>query len=40
MVLALPGLRRNARAHAEKTLRMDDYIAAYEALIARVIEEA
>ena len=31
-------LRRNARAFAEKTLRMDRYIAAYERLIAQVIE--
>ena len=30
-------LRRAARAHAERTLRMDRYIEAYEALIARVI---
>jgi glycosyltransferase involved in cell wall biosynthesis len=31
-------LRRNARAWAEKHLAMGDYIAAFEALIARVIE--
>jgi glycosyltransferase involved in cell wall biosynthesis len=32
-------LRRGARAWAEKNLAMADYIAAYEKLIARVIEE-
>ena len=31
-------LRRNARRHAERTLRMDTYLASYKALIARVIE--
>jgi glycosyltransferase involved in cell wall biosynthesis len=30
------GLRENARRHAEKHLAMTDYLAAYEALIARV----
>ncbi len=30
-------LRRNARAYAERTLRMDEYIAGYERLIAKVI---
>ena len=30
-------LRRNARRQAEKTLRMDDYLQAFQALIARVI---
>ncbi|MGI4950724.1 MAG: glycosyltransferase [Janthinobacterium lividum] len=33
-------LRRNARAHAEKTLRMDKYLEAYEALIEQVIAQA
>ena len=32
-------MRRNARQLAERTLRMDDYLEAYEALIARVIEQ-
>ena len=30
-------LRKNARAFAEKTLRMDRYLAEYDALIARVV---
>jgi glycosyltransferase involved in cell wall biosynthesis len=33
------GLRENARRHAEKHLAMTDYLAAYEALIARVAGE-
>lgn len=32
-------LRSNARRQAEQTLRMDDYIANYEALIARVVAD-